>query len=153
MNITTPDINDLPQLLTLWEQQYVYHHHLDPEYYVPSTDSIEYLTRSITKNMPRILVAKENKRLIGFITFEEGKESYFDTAIKNFGIVLELFVLDNYRGKGIGRKLMNEAEQYFVGKGLEFIKVECSTFNLPGLKFYQANGYTNRQSLLFKKIS
>lgn len=90
--------------------------------------------------------------MIGFITFEINSESYFDTNLKKFGVVSELFVKENARGKGIGKKLMQEAEKYFARKGLNTVKIQCSTLNKHALNFYEKSGYINRQTLLYKEL-
>lgn len=157
MNITKPTIQDIPQLLELWRGQYRYHHGLDNEYYVSNSEELsekfkQYLIKSINQKEPNILVAKIDGELVGFITFEENSESYFDTKINNFGEVIELFVKEDNRSTGIGKKLMEEVEKYFSKKGLKYVKLQSSTYNKLALDFYKRIGYQNRQILLYKKI-
>lgn len=158
MNIVKPSPKDIPELLGLWKSQYEYHHNLDDAYYVPFTKDLEqkfeaYLQKAISEDDPHILIAKNDQGHIdGFITFEEDKESYFDTQIKKFGVVIELFVTDKSRQSGTGKMLMTAAEDYFRSKGLADVKLACSTFNTNALGFYDHLGYVNRQSYLFKRI-
>jgi diamine N-acetyltransferase len=157
MEIIKPRLNDIPQLLLLWREQYSFHHNLDSEYYVANSDELdkrlsEYLVGAINEDKPNILVAKEGRHIIGFITFEDDSENYFDTNIEKFGVIVELFISEAERRKNIGKLLMNAAEDYFISKGLHHLKIQCSTFNNYALNFYNHLGYKNRQSLFYKKI-
>jgi ribosomal protein S18 acetylase RimI-like enzyme len=157
MKIFKPGLSDIPQILQLLQKQYDYHHDLDPTYYVPNSENLdkkfeEYLTDAIIKDDPNILVAEEGDETIGFITFEEQSEQYFDTNIKNYGVVLELFVNEDQRTRGVGTKLMSEAENYFKAKGLKYMKLSCSTFNKLALNFYVNGKYVSRQFLMFKEL-
>jgi ribosomal protein S18 acetylase RimI-like enzyme len=157
MTIVKPSLNDIPDLLNLWRDQYTYHFNLDPKYYVDNSSQLDkefekYLVKAIEEDDPHILIAKDNNEILGFITFEEDSEEYFDAAIKKYGTVIELFVKDNVRHQGVGKALMRAAESHFLSRGLSHIKLSSSSFNDLALSFYHALGYVTRQSVLFRKI-
>jgi ribosomal protein S18 acetylase RimI-like enzyme len=157
ITVRKPQLTELSELIQLWEEQYRYHHELDSEYYVSNSEGLtkkfsEYLTKCIEKEDPYIQVAVYEGKLVGFITYEVDEADYFDTNIKKFGSVLELYVSDKYRRKGLGTKLMQAAEAFFKGQGLEWVELQCSSFNEMALMFYDKSDFKNRQTLLFKKI-
>jgi GNAT superfamily N-acetyltransferase len=157
IDIKKPTIQDLPKILPLWKTQAVFHHNLDPVYYEPEkpeqdTWSIQYLTHAIESNTPSIQVAIDTDEIVGFITYEKQKDSYFDSNIKEFGCVLELFVTEKYRSLGVGSLLLSAAEDDFRHLGLQFTKIESSSFNNHAVAFYEKRGYAKRQVLLFKQI-
>lgn len=157
MDIVKPIIPDIPRLLLLWQAQYTFHHNLDPDYYVNNSKELdekfkEYLTIAIEKDTPRILVAKEGDRMVGFITFEESSEEYLDNKTKEFGVVIELYVLEDMRGKGVGQTLLTAAEAFFRSKELHQVKLQCSMYGKNALEFYDHLGYKNKQAVLFKRI-
>ncbi|MFC1627344.1 GNAT family N-acetyltransferase [Patescibacteria group bacterium] len=157
MKISKPSLNDIPELLKLWRGQYKYHNDLDNYYYVSNSIELDnkftkYLKIAINKNNPNILIATINNQIVGFITFEKSSTDYFDTKIKQYGEVIELFVSKEFRKRGIGKKLLTKVEKYFSEKGIEHIEIQCSTFNKDALDFYKNSNYVNRQTLLFKKI-
>ncbi|MBN1618311.1 GNAT family N-acetyltransferase [Candidatus Dojkabacteria bacterium] len=158
IRIIKPEIKDLDRLIPLWEEQYKYHHDLDSDYYVTNSEDLtnkfrEYLTKSIEKNDPYILVALLDGEYAGFITFKTEEADYFDTNIKKFGSIIELYVSGKYRRKGIGTKLMESVENFFKEKGLEWVELQCSSYNEMALIFYDKSEFKNRQTLLFKRIS
>lgn len=157
MEIVKPDLKDLDEILVLWKKQYEYHYNLDPEYYVSDLDGLNtefrsYLKKAIEEDVPNILVAKEDSKILGFATFEINKAFYFDTKIKEYGEIVELFVREQDRRKGVGKLLVASAERFFKNKGIVYIKIGCSSFNKNGLDFYTSQNYINRQTLFFKKI-
>ena len=157
MKIVKPQLAELPELIKLWKGQYKYHHNLDSIYYVSTSSPLrkkfrEYLEKAINKNRPNILVARKRGKLVGFITYEVTKADYFDTNIEKYGEVIELFVSENYRKKGVGKKLLQGAEAYFRQNGIEWIELQVSTFNRNAISAYKHLDYQNRQSLMFKKL-
>lgn len=157
MKFIKPTIDDLEQILQLWKLEYEHHHNLDSSYYIePTADSLgmfrEYLIKAIQKGKPNILIAKQDDEIIGFMTFDINSESYPDTRIKKFGEVLELFVDESQRGKGIGKKFIEEAEEFFKNKGIKYMKFQASSFNLPAFNLYKKMGYINRQTLFYKDL-
>jgi|SRR3990167_9023183 len=157
IDIKKPTLDDIPGLLSLWRGQYDYHHDLDSTYYVPNSNDLDkkfqlYLTEAVVNNRPHILIATSEDKIVGFVTYEKVEADYFDTSIVEHGDVLELYIDDRYRKYGIGNKLMSKVENFFKGEGLEFMSLQCSTYNKNALDFYSKSGYINRQSLLYKKI-
>jgi ribosomal protein S18 acetylase RimI-like enzyme len=157
IQIRKPLITELNELLDLWVKEYDFHHKLDPVYYVDTSENNlaqfkSYLGKAILEQEPNILIAVNESRIIGFITFNKGRNEYIDSNIKEFGEIIELFVESEFRSKGIGSQLMQAAEKYFKQAGLSFIKIQASTLNENALQFYKNLKYINSQALLIKPI-
>lgn len=75
-------------------------------------------------------VAKENGREIGYLT---GFSYYSEVTINN------LVVLEEYRGQGIGTKLIQHAENFYRDKGFNNINLVTNGFQAP--KFYENCGF------------
>ena len=75
-------------------------------------------------------VAKDDDKLVGFIT---GFSYYSEVTINN------VVVRKEYRGKGIGIKLIRKVEKYFEGKGFNNINLVTNDFQAP--KFYEKCGF------------
>ena len=71
-------------------------------------------------------VAKENDNIVGIIT---GRSYYKEIHIS------DLIVLEQYRNKKIGSKLIEKVEEYYKNKGFENINLTTYDFQAP--KFYQ----------------
>lgn len=156
--IQKPGLHDLDAIMSLWREQFEYHHDLDPVYYVRVTDvfsarMLAYVKTSIEEDKPHMLVARDDKKLIGFITYAEASSSYFDSNIEKFGQVFELFTDSAYRRKGVGSLLLQAVEHFFREKGLTHMMLESSAKNPRAIDFYGSHGYTPRIVQHFKSIN
>ncbi|HBY73164.1 MAG TPA: hypothetical protein DEG44_00535 [Candidatus Kerfeldbacteria bacterium] len=127
------------------------------DYYVNNSVDLsekfrDYLHESINHDNPKILIAKNENIIVGFITYSIEKEAYFDTKITQYGSIKELCVAEKERGKSIGAKLMAAVEDFFINHKLFDIKLTSSFFNKDALAFYEKLGYSNRHSTMFKRI-
>lgn len=75
-------------------------------------------------------IAKDNDKLVGSIT---GFSYYSEITINN------LVVRKEYRGKGIGTKLIRTVEKHFANKGFNNINLVTNDFQAP--KFYEKCGF------------
>jgi diamine N-acetyltransferase len=153
-----PTQKDLAGLFALWKEQTDFHYELDPAYYTPSAPDEDkqfeaYFTKALDTHDPYFFVAEVEGILVGFITYKKGHANYFDTAIQEYGWVMEVFVHHEYRNHGIGTKLMEEAAKFFKAEGLQYVKVEVSTRNTNAMQFYKNNGFFTHVEVMYKKIT
>ena len=80
---------------------------------------------------PFAFAAKKDGKVIGVI---KGYSFYREVHIG------ELIVEDEYRGQGIGTKLLSVVEAHFQGKGFDNINLTTYRFQAPA--FYRKNGFT-----------
>lgn len=79
---------------------------------------------------PFNFVAKENDKVIGMIT---GHSYYKEVHI------VDLIILEEYRNKHIGSKLVSKVEEYYKGKGFENMNLTTYAFQAPD--FYKKCGF------------
>mmetsp|Transcript_11383 Transcript_11383/g.42735 ORF Transcript_11383/g.42735 Transcript_11383/m.42735 type:complete len:388 (+) Transcript_11383:365-1528(+) len=154
VEIYTPSRQELKFLYKMWKDQNNYHHHLDPIFYRPfmkHTLSVlkEYMSEESTVTLK---VARLNGVVSGFITYLITQENYYDTNIRRYGAIVELHVTRDVRGKGIGKYLLDYAENVFTLYGLQYSKIQMSTFNKKAIRFYSHLGYVGRQLFMYKRI-
>ncbi len=75
-------------------------------------------------------VARENDKIVAYLT---GYSYYSEVTINNLVVVKE------YRGRGIGKKLIRYTEDYFKGKNFNNINLVTNAFQAPG--FYEKCGF------------
>jgi len=80
-----------------------------------------------------VLVAETEGEVSGFVTLGE-KNGRGDIGI--------IAVDTHFRGRGIGKALMLEAEHVFAGRGYSTAQVVTQGANLPAIKLYESCGYT-----------
>jgi len=89
---------------------------------------------------------KEDK-VIGFISI-----IFYKTLFHKGGTALinELIVSKDYRGKGVGRKLVEQAIQIARQRGMDEIEVGTEEENIDARTFYAKNGFDKEYTLLGK---
>jgi len=87
-----------------------------------------------------ILIAEKNGKMVGFVMGVLSSE--------NSGRILVLFVRKEYRGLGIGKKLMQAVIKRFITKyGVREISLEVHEKNLTAIKLYESLGFKKVKKL------
>ena len=79
---------------------------------------------------PFNFIAKEDNKIIGVIT---GHSYYKEVHIE------DLIILQQYRNKHIGSKLIKSVEEFFKDKGFE--NINLTTYNFQAPEFYKKCGF------------
>lgn len=89
------------------------------------------------KKKAEVLFACEDGKEIGFALFFHN----FSTFLGRAGIYLEdLFVLPEYRGKGVGKSLIKELAKIAVERKCGRLEWSCLDWNKPSIDFYLSLG-------------
>ena len=90
-------------------------------------------------NQQYIYVAEENEQIVGFITAEVLKKKVWYNV--PLGSINNIFVLEEYRGKGIGKALMKTMMNTLQDVGITNIQLEAYSKNSKAIKFYEKLGF------------
>jgi GNAT superfamily N-acetyltransferase len=93
-------------------------------------------------------------QFVGWVALEDGKPAgalfghrkVWWTQDELF--VDELFVHPDFQGKGHGKRLLQAAEEYCINNGLAGVTL-LTDRHMPSLAFYQQNGYTAADHVIF----
>ena len=89
------------------------------------------------KKKAEVLFACEDGKEIGYALFFHN----FSTLLGRAGIYLEdLFVLPEYRGKGVGKSLIKELAKIAVERKCGRLEWVCLDWNKPSIDFYLSLG-------------
>lgn len=103
---------------------------------------------ALNSNTSNIFVAVEDGEFIGYIELTEQKD-YF-TGEKQ-GYVSAIATSPNNEGKGVGKKLMQKAEEWTREKGLKVLVLEVFQNNERAIKLYEKLGY-NKEIVKMTKV-
>jgi ribosomal protein S18 acetylase RimI-like enzyme len=81
-----------------------------------------------------LLVAEAGGRLVAVLEVE-------GEAWRNTALIWALFVDRAWRGKGLGRLLLQRAESWAKEAGYRAVVLETQSNNVPALRFYRQQGY------------
>ena len=111
------------------------------------------LIKKINKQNGIIFFACDEENIVGCIAGiieKQNKAELFGCVPTKAGRVQELFVLEVYRGKRIGKKLMKLIEDYFRKKKCDVVIVDAFGPNKPAHNFYKKFNYSDRVIGLIK---
>lgn len=153
--IETADTNDIDDIVEMFREQFRLHHAMNPVYYVSDNPELaqvirKHIVKAIDESSPHLLVARAKEELAGFITFAIETNTYFDSNLTRYGEVIEVYIRELYRKSGLGRLLMEKAENYFREQGCNFAHLAACTTNEVAAKFYDHLGYTSTIDLRTK---
>ncbi|WP_343615343.1 GNAT family N-acetyltransferase [Flavobacterium sp.] len=99
----------------------------------------EIFNSNISKPNNVYLIAEDENESLGFITF------HIQNLLHHCGLVGEIqefFIDKNHRGKGIGRKLIDEILKYAQENNLKSIEVTTNKKRIENVAIYENLGFT-----------
>lgn len=135
LKIRKAKIDDLKAFVSIYKsayqnmQEYAYRKERNIKYY------FKWLFR---RDREGLFVAEIDEKPVGFVACDAYWHSFFDESI---GEIHEIVVAKEYKGRGIGKKLMEVAEEYLKSKGYKKIELWVGERNHTARKFYEKLGY------------
>jgi N-acetylglutamate synthase-like GNAT family acetyltransferase len=96
----------------------------------------------------RLLVAESDTTLAGLIHLTVRHTLMQDDFVE----IVSLVVTESLRGRGVGRMLLSEAEQWALDLKLPSVRLYSNAVRIPTHQFYIQNGYVKvKDAVLLKK--
>ena len=140
----TSDINN--GLFEAFVEGYLHHQEGRPDVFKElKEEELKQELKSRLDNLCNIVITYNNQ-VAGFVFYEfkekNMKKIYID----------EISVLEKYRRKGLGKRLMEEI--YSIGKnnGCDRVELNCWIFNNAAFSMYDSLGYDKQRIIYEKKI-
>jgi len=112
-------------------------------------NTIKAIEESLIRNKSEIVcVAVEGNNLIGFCC---GRILTSMCYSYNYGEITELYVIEEYRRQGIGKKLLMLMENEFNKLEINHLHVFTGMENKIAQKLYRSCGYKNTSEIMFDK--
>jgi ribosomal protein S18 acetylase RimI-like enzyme len=93
-----------------------------------------HIDEDVASNPTGIFVAESQGRMVGYITTRVDREA-------GKGRIPNLAVVEEFRGRGLGRQLIEHALEYFRAQGLAYAVIETMAQNPVGQHLYPACGF------------
>jgi len=132
-NTRKATIQDLPQLAELFDQYRVFYH---KESDISAAEN--FLKQRIENKDSEIFVAESEEKLTGFVQLYP---LFSSTRMKRYWLLNDLYVNENYRGKGFSKKLIEEAKQLAKSTNASVILLETGKSNDIGNQLYPSCGF------------
>lgn len=134
MKIRTATKNDIPAMAELLHELFAIEVDFTPDY----DTQCRGLELLIDSDSAKILVAEFNGRVVGMCT----AQIIVSTAKgQEVGVVEDVVVDVEHRGKGIGSQLMQNVEEWAKEQHLGRLQLQADRSNGPALCFYRQKGW------------
>jgi ribosomal protein S18 acetylase RimI-like enzyme len=141
MNIRKPNDLELKEILSLSPQ--VLHDGTLGQ--VESTsERMEQLITSLLEKGSYYLIATENDKIMGWILLGSTKNQFNDEVN---GFIYELYVLEEFRGNGISKRLMREGIDHLKQDGYSEIRLNAYEGNYA-IELYEKLGFNRRTVIM-----
>lgn len=132
---------------------------LDPlqtrRYYQSGDESYtKWLMEEFKRDNGVVYVAADGDKVVGHIAARMDPQTAEDLVFlvpSKQAFVDDLYVLEEYRSKGVGAKLLKQAEVHFKALGCTLMWLNAYSHNPRSLEFYDREGYS-RQFVQYKKL-
>ncbi|MCK5562302.1 MAG: GNAT family N-acetyltransferase [Thermoplasmata archaeon] len=157
MNIREANSDDKEQIAKLFSDENDHHYTLQPEIF-NNLSAAEILPENWFENILKndtqfIFVAEIETQLVGLIYFTIHQiDDDLLCKQKNWINIDEMAVQKNYRGKGIGKELLNFVENYAKQLKAGSIRLEVWENNEAAIYFYQSNGFKTKKYQRWKNL-
>jgi ribosomal protein S18 acetylase RimI-like enzyme len=130
-------------LLEVFIEGYRYHQNGRPDIFANVSD--EDLKNDLIQNFDRLntIVILDDKNIVGYLSYKIKKHHTGKLDVD------QLVILGQYRGKGLGKKLMDDAKRIAKENDCDRIELNCWLFNENALAMYEHIGF-NRQRIIYE---
>ncbi len=110
----------------------------------------KYFENLINKENGIVFVAVEKSEIIGYIAGYNFTNSC--RIDKHMAEVENMYIKPEFRGKGIGTKLVEEFENEAKARGVKLLKVGSLVPNCDAVDFYKSKGFEEHEVILEKNL-
>lgn len=138
---------DLPEVLDLWAELMVLTSQYNRHYEMIETAKLlqeSYLKAFFDSSTAAIFAARDRARIAGFANVYITKPAPVFKQ-NTLGVIENLYVLPEYRRRGLGRRIVERAHQYFSDFDTDEIYVNVIVANEASEKFWSAMGYQTQK--------
>lgn len=114
------------------------------------------MLENVRKQTGKILLACDNDIPVGFICgliLVANENQELKIIPSKTGYIDKFYINKEYRGKGIGKELILQIEDYLKSVGCDSVWLEADAFNSNAYNFYKKGGYLDREIGMLKQLN
>lgn len=139
------DTEVLDKLLTLLiRDEKKYDSNINEEFVVEN-----FYENIINKDCNIIYVAEEDNKIVGYL-YGYIKEN--DVTLENTAVLDALYVIDEYRNKGVATSLVNGFKSWSRENNARYIEVQVLNKNIDAFNLYKMLGFNELKSILVNDL-
>lgn len=107
------------------------------------------LTKATAKTPRCLKIAVIDDEVVGWLWLRTEKDR---STSEKFGYIKSIIVKPQYRHQGIGRRLLEIAEEYFTALGIKRVDLIASEVNYDATLFFEAAGFKQKHTSFRKNL-
>lgn len=116
----------------------------------PRVRNIDYnFLKKIYLDKHIIKILKDDKKLIGFIWYDFGYNRIEDIKYCHINFI---YVIPEYRGKGLGKYLIDKIEEAASVQNCTEIKLDVTISNDSAVNLYREQGFKEKRYIMSKRV-
>ena len=121
----------------------------DMEDYLKENFSLKQLDNEIKNNNSRFYIVENKKDVIAYMKLNFNKNKT-ETGYEEILEIQRIYVLQEYKGRYIGKKLIQKAIEIAKSNSLIYIRLGVWENNINAIKFYEKQGFKKFSTHIFK---
>lgn len=146
---------DVDEIYNLNTELFIVQNELKPEIYNPIAFPKIFIRSMINSLNSDYILIEDDEKIIGYALIEERESPYreYDSFVEDhYAFIYEIVILPEYRTKGYGRKIIEEATKWANERKLTSIELNVLSNNYSAKAFYESNDFKEYQVKLRKEI-
>ncbi len=148
--------NDIEQIYNLNTELFIVLNSLNDKIYNPIGFPKQFINIMIKSHESDYIVIEDDDKIIGYVLIEKREspyKTYESFKEDEFAYIYEVVILPEYRLKGYGKYLIEEAQKWAKKRNLKSIELNVLSNNYSAIAFYEKVGFENYQIKMRKNIS
>ena len=143
MNTRLATKDDTELISNLFAEFYAYNAMQQPKYCISAKESGKYPNMVIDSENGDIIVAVVDDAIVGLLHIEADTTPPYPSVVSHqFACIVDFFVVEQHRKKGIGRLLLEEAKLWARSRQLEYLELMVLENNSAGRSFYEREKFS-----------
>ncbi len=114
---------------------------------------LEQMFRQCAETKGKVFVAEEDGRVVGFVSvFAKVASKAVEEKPYEYAYVSDLVVLPEYRRRGLGRALLQTAQDYAIRQGATILRLFVMAKNVGAKTLYESFGFEERIIAMWKDL-
>ena len=151
MEIREASEKHIPEITKLWMEFMYFNAEIEP--FDTSGDNVlsqveTHLKNRITSDDALVVVAIDDNKVIGY-SISEVTQKPSALRNKNLGIIYDMAITADHRGKGIGKAMLDRIKAWFKERDIKRIEISAVTKKTIGDTFWQEQGFQNYEEIMY----
>ncbi|EKU28925.1 hypothetical protein N879_11885 [Alcaligenes sp. EGD-AK7] len=151
--IRPAQLADIGAIGDVYAELFAHMHTLQPGYYLQARQDEGFIQTMIESDQTALFVADKDSQILGFIIVQQQKTPPYNCITPHdFAYIIDLVVTKSARGMGVGKQLMQAAQEWSQVRKLDYIELGVLSNNLGAIALYEQLGFEHSTSIMRKTL-